>query len=215
MRTDMGVLDFEYMRHFAAGIEALPLPVKMLALHLGAGACTMPRYLAHRYPESRHIAVDIDEALPELARTWWDLPRAPRLRIRAIDGLEFLQGRGDDSADLVIRDAFDPDVTPPHLAGDEFWSHARRVVRGGAALANVGVVPQRLAEAWRDAAHARAHFRHVVAVGEGAVLKGRRRGNVVIIAADAVDEQALRRYAASAALPTSVDATWGLRSAVQ
>ena len=208
MRLEPDVLDFEYMRHMAAAIDAWPGAATMLAMHVGAAACTLPRYLVHRYPTSRHIAVDVDVTLTQLARTWWDLPRAPQLRLRAQDGLEALTTRHDHSLDLVVRDAFVADRTPTHLADDAWWSHARRVVRpDGLVVANVATVPGTdLGRA--DAAAARAHFGQVVAIAEHAVLKGKRRGNVILAAGTFVDVDALRRYAASAPLPTGVAPDW-------
>ena len=71
---------------------------------------------------------------------------------------------------------------PPHLAAAEWWAHARRVVReGGLVVANVAVTPQSPAAA-ADARAARDAFAHVLAVGEHAVLKRKRRGNVVLVA---------------------------------
>ncbi|WP_430867031.1 spermidine synthase [Demequina aurantiaca] len=208
MRPEMDVLDFEYMRHMAAAVDAWNPVGRWLALHVGAAACSLPRYLAHAYPESGHIAVDIDTTLPELVREWWDLPRAPRLRIRTQDGLAALETRRDDSLDLVVRDAFAGDATPPHLADAEWWRQARRAVRpSGLVVANVGTRPGTILGR-DDTRAARAHFSHVVAVAEHAVLKGKRRGNVVLVAGDSIDTGALGRYAASAPLPTGVDAGW-------
>ncbi|WP_084104270.1 spermidine synthase [Demequina sp. NBRC 110056] len=208
MRADPEVLDFEYMRHFAAAIRAWGPPERMLALHVGAGVCTMARHLSHAYPDSRHIAVDVDATLPELARSWWDLPRSPQLRVRAQDGLAAVAERHDDSLDLILRDAFACDATPPTLADEAWWGHARRVLRpGGLVVANVKTVPGHATHR-PDALAARSVFPGVVAVGEGAVLKGRRRGNAVLVAGDSVDVAALRRYAASAPLPTSVTPDW-------
>ncbi|MFN3865326.1 MAG: spermidine synthase [Demequina sp.] len=208
MRVDAGVLDFEYMRHFAAAIAAWGPPPRMLALHVGAGVCTMARHLSAAYPDSRHIAVDVDATLPALAREWWDLPRAPQLRVRQQDGLEAVVTRHDASLDLLLRDAFAGDTTPAPLADATWWAHARRVVRpDGLVAANVSSVPGRATHR-PDVAAAREAFRTVVAVAEPAVLKGRRRGNVVLVGAEAVDVDALRRYAASAPLPTGVDAAW-------
>ncbi|WP_144268216.1 spermidine synthase [Demequina sp. NBRC 110055] len=208
MRVEKDVLDFEYMRHIAAVIEAWQRPARMLALHVGAGVCTMARYLVHAYPDSRHIAVDIDTALPELARQWWDLPRSPQLRVRAQDGLDAVASRHDDSLDVLVRDAFSEALTPPTLADAVWWSHARRTVRaGGVVVANVGTVPGSAAHV-ADAAAARAAFGDVVAIGEPAVLKGKRRGNVVLAAGAGLNVDELRRYAASAPLPTVVDAAW-------
>ncbi|MDN4477128.1 spermidine synthase [Demequina lignilytica] len=210
MHPDPDHLDFEYMRHLAAAVRAWGPPPRMLALHVGAAACTLPRHLAHRYPDSGHIAVDVDTTLPELVRTWWDLPRAPRLRIRAQDGLDAVASRREHSLDLVVRDAFAGDETPTHLAGTDWWAAAARAIRpGGLVLANVGTRPGSRAAA-ADAAAARAALPVAVAIGEHAVLKGRRRGNVVLAAAHGpeVDIDALRRYAASAPLPTGVDPGW-------
>ncbi|WP_162197252.1 spermidine synthase [Demequina pelophila] len=223
LHPDPEVLDFEYMRHLSAAVAAWSPPARMLALHVGAAACTFPRHLAHRYPDSGHIAVDIDATLPELVRTWWDLPRSPRLRIREQDGLAALESRRDRSLDLVVRDAFAGDTTPAHLATPEWWGHARRALRpGGLVLANVGTRPGAVSP---DAAAARAAFGAAVAIGEHAVLRGKRRGNVVLAAvrpaddaaagddagagtATGLDVDALRRYASSAPLPTGVDPNW-------
>lgn len=208
MRAEPDVLDFEYMRHMAAAIDAWQPPATMLALHVGAAACTLPRYLVHRYPTSRHIAVDVDTTLTSLARTWWDLPRAPQLRIRAQDGLVAVATRHDHSLDLLVRDAFAGDRTPDHLSDHTWWSHARRTVRpDGLVVANVATVPATdLGK--DDAAAARAHFPSVAAIAEHAVLKGKRRGNVILVAGSDVDVDALRRYAASAPLPTGVNPSW-------
>ncbi len=208
MREDPALLDFEYMRHFAAAIKVWGPPERMLALHVGAGVCTMARHLVAVYPDSRHIAVDVDATLPELAREWWNLPRSPQLRVREQDGLAAVESRHPESLDLLIRDAFAGDSTPAPLADDVWWSHARRVVRpGGLTIANVSSVPGRATHRL-DTLAARSVFPTVVAVAEPAVLKGRRRGNVVLVASESVDIDSLRRYAASAPLPTGVDPLW-------
>ncbi len=100
---------------------------------------------------------------------------------------------------------------PPHLETPDWWAHARRVVRdGGLVVANVAVMPQAPAAA-RDAHAARDAFGAVSAVGEHAVLKRKRRGNVVLVATAQPQGElaaALGRYAASAPLPTGVAANW-------
>ncbi|WP_062294358.1 spermidine synthase [Demequina phytophila] len=208
--ADPDVLAFEYMRHLSAVVDAWGPPPRLLALHVGAAACAFPRHLAHRLPDSGHIAVDVDATLPELVRGWWDLPRAPRLRIRAQDGLEAVASRRDESLDLVVRDAFAGDATPVALAGPEWWGHAARALRPrGLVLANVGTRPGDPTAA-ADVAAARGAFDDVAAIGEHAVLKGRRRGNVVLAAVKggSLDLTPLRRYAGSAPLPTGVATDW-------
>ena len=212
LNTDPDVLDFEYMRHEAAAIKAWDAgrdDHAWLALHVGAAACTLPRHLAHAHPLSRHIAVDVDVALAEYARRWWDLPRAPRLRIREEDGLVALSRREAGTLDLVVRDAFAGDTTPPHLAGAPWWGHAKRVLRsGGLVVANTAVRPADRASG-DDAKAAAGAFGAVLVVGEHAVLKRKRRGNVILVTgADDEVTAALKRYAASAPLPTGVVAGW-------
>lgn len=209
MRSEPDVLDFEYMRHEAAVIDAWARPEKMLALHIGAGVCTLPRYLVNAYPASRHIAVDVDADLPALARQWWDLPRAPMLKIRHQDGWAAVADRHDNSVDLIVRDAFADGVTPESLASPEWWGHAVRVLRpGGLVVANIGTKPGSSAHK-ADARSAWDVCGDLVALGEPAVLKERRRGNVILATRAGLDVHALQRYAASAPLPTGVSLTWG------
>lgn len=210
LNPDPTVLDFEYMRHMSAAVGAWEPPARMLALHVGAAACTFPRHLVHRWPDSGHIAVDIDATLPQLVRTWWDLPRAPQLRIREQDGFDAVATRRDASLDLIVRDAFAGDTTPAALTGADWWGHAARALRpGGLVLANVGTVPGQTTAA-NDVRAARTTFAQVVVMGEHAVLKGKRRGNLVIAATSGrIDTDALARYGASAPLPTGVSETWG------
>lgn len=209
LRADPAHLDFEYMRHAAAAIATWGPPARMVVLHVGGAACTFPRHLAHRYPDSRHLVVEVDPDLARLAREWGDLPRAPRLRIRVGDGLEVLRSRPDGSADVVFRDAFAGDATPDHLADEAWWTEVRRVIRpGGLAIANVAAVP-RSDSARQEARFAGRAFAAVCAIGEPAALAGTRVGNATIVAGDALDLDGLRRYAASAPLPTVLRVGWG------
>ena len=209
IQSDPEYLEFSYMRDIAGAISAWEPPEKLLAVHLGGAACTLPRYLCHRYPSSRHVVVEVDAELARLARQWQDLPRAPQLRIRVGDALEVMKSRHDDSADVIVRDAFVKAATPPHLTGEDFWSHARRVTRGsGIVTANIAVNPGE-DDARVDARTAAAHFRMTVAIGHPLAVKGSRRGNVVLIAGDNVAVGALERYASRAAEPTIVVPRWG------
>lgn len=81
--ADPTLLEFEYMRWIAQLLESQrPRDERLRVLHLGGGACSMARYLAATYPNARQVVVEIDGRLAELVRDWFDLPRAPLLRIR-------------------------------------------------------------------------------------------------------------------------------------
>ena len=94
---------------------------------------------------------------------------------------------------------------PAELGTVEWFGEVARVLApGGLLLANVADEPG-LRYAGRVAAGARVAIGPVALVGLHEVLKGKRFGNVVLVAsADAVDVWTLRRATASAPLPTGV-----------
>lgn len=185
---------FEYMEIMATVLDQLPAgPLDVV--HLGAAGCAMARLIDATRPGSRQIGIDIDARLLELARAWFDLPRAPRLRLRAGDAREQLASLRTASADIVIRDVFAGDITPPHLLTAEFVSDVLRVLRpGGLYLVNcVGKPPLTTARSEVATLLAALQSRRetspdgplqdgqVALATEPGVLKCRRNGNVVLI----------------------------------
>jgi spermidine synthase len=174
-------LEFEYMQHMAVIADHVLGPGRPVrALHLGAGACSLPRALDATRPGSRQVAVEIDAALAYLVREWFDLPRAPRLRIRVGDARQALAVTPPASQDLVVRDVFAERGVPAHLRTLEFTGQVADALREtGAYLVNCTDVPP-LLDARREAATMARHFPHVAVVAEPGILKGRRYGNVVL-----------------------------------
>jgi SAM-dependent methyltransferase len=176
-------------------------------LHLGAGAGSLARFWDAERPGSRQLAIDIDAALLRLVRERFDLPRAPRLRLRAGDAGDAVASARPDWYDVVVRDVFAGDETPPHVRTREFAGQVARTLRpGGVFLANCAGLPSAggarhelfrvstpgaspLAGARRElAALADGFGADAVAAGrlaliaEPGVLKGRRFGNIVLVA---------------------------------
>ncbi|GAC51257.1 spermidine synthase [Gordonia aichiensis] len=183
---DPSALDFEYLRQMAAVIDdrfpdaSTPLRV----LHLGGAACALARTLADRYPRARQVAVEIDAELARLVREWFDLPRAPRLRIRVGDARTVTESLTEGSRDVVIRDAFADARTPSHLTTVEFVQAVKRVLTpGGLYLANCGDA-RTLDLVRADAAAVADVFANVMLIADPAMLKGRRTGNVVVVGSD-------------------------------
>lgn len=176
-------LEFEYMQQMAAVLDRLPTPGGPLtAVHLGAGGCALARYVHATRPGSRQVAVELDAALPSLVRDWFDLPRAPALRIRAGDARAELAGMATSSTDVVVRDVFAGDRTPEHVTTLEFTTEVARVLRdGGLYLANCADRPP-LALVRAEAATLAAVLPHVAVVAEPGQLRGRRYGNLVLAA---------------------------------
>lgn len=177
-------LEFEYMQQMAALTTHLPHgPID--AVHLGAGACTVPRWLHASRPGSRQLAVDIDQQLLDLVRSWFALPRSPHLRLRGVEARAAVAGLPAASADLVVRDVFAGDLTPGPLTTAEFCADVARVLRpGGLYLANCADRPP-LTTARSEAATLRSVWPHVAVVAETGVLRGRRYGNLVLAASAA------------------------------
>ncbi len=202
---DPGYLDFEYVRRLGHVIDAAaPAGQPLRVLHLGAGALTLARYVAVTRPGSPQLAVEVDAALVDLIRLRLP-PRNPRLRVRVGDARAELERLRAGSFDVVIADVFAGGRTPAHLTSAEFWTAARRAVRGtswgGVVAANVADGPP-LAHARAQVATARAVFPHACLIADAAVLRGRRFGNLVLAASpEPLPVDALTRRAAGDPMP--------------
>jgi SAM-dependent methyltransferase len=176
-------LEFEYMRWLGFLIDLAGEPEQPInVLHLGGGAWTLPRYIAHTRPGSRQRVVEIDEPLIEFVRELLPLPKNSNIRVRAGDAREVLTGLTDDSVDLMIVDVFSGARIPAHLTSAEFLEQAARVLRpGGIYAANLADGPG-LNFARSQVATAQTAFPEVAIVAQPPVLRGRRFGNLVLVA---------------------------------
>ena len=201
-------LDFEYMRWMAALIESRWPPsdvsaAKLRGLHLGGGACSLARYFSAAYPDARQVVVELDGKLAEYVRGWFDLPKAPLLRIRVGEARAVTETLTEHTRDFIIRDVFAGAFTPRPLTTAEFNQHAKRVLApGGLYVANSGDAPD-LKNAREDAATIAAAFKHTVIIADPAMLKGRRYGNMVMAGSDVPfgDDPQLRRRLLGGAVP--------------
>lgn len=179
-------LEFEYVRRIGHVLDLAGEPGAALdVVHLGGGALTLPRYLAVTRPGSRQRVVEIDQPLTDLVREHLPLPRGARIRVRADDARVGLAALHTASADVVVCDVFAGARTPGHLTSAEFVTDVHRVLRpGGVYAANVADGPP-LRFARGQVATVRSVFRHVCLLAEPGTLRGRRFGNLVVVASDA------------------------------
>jgi spermidine synthase len=184
-RADPTHLDFPYMRWIADVLDVgWSADTPLRAVHVGAGGCVLPRYLAATRPGSHSEAFESDDAVLDALATMLDLRAEPGLRVRLGDGRVLLAGRPARSADVVVTDAFSGPVVPAHLTTIEYQREVRRVLRaGGVHVMNVIDVPPGRA-ARRQAATLLDAYAEVVLLAPRAVVAGRRTGNVVLAAAD-------------------------------
>lgn len=178
-------LGFAYQRRIGHLIDLAAPPGRPLQLlHLGGGALTLARYAAATRPRSVQQAVEVDERLTQLVRAELPLERNWRIRVRAGDARAGLAKLPDGWADLVIADVFSGARTPAHLTSVEFLGEVRRVLRpSGTYAANIADGPP-LRHLRAQIATAAAVFSERALVADPPVLRGRRFGNGVLIAAD-------------------------------
>lgn len=186
-------LEFEYMQQMLLAMEPVLAGAAPRVLHLGGAACAFARTIHALHPRTRQLVVELDGALARYAREWFDLPRAPALRIRVGEAREAVTGMSG-TWDVVVRDAFAGARVPQHLTTVEFLRLvAQRLTDDGLYVGNLVDTPP-LPVARQEVATAREVFAHVALAVEPPILKGRRFGNLVVIASRApLDEARLTR----------------------
>ncbi len=134
---DPAHLEFWYVRRIVGAIETLAPAGDVDVIAVGGGAMTVPRYLATTRPGSRQTVLEIDPDLVDVVEDEFGLPVA-RDRIIVGDGRVGLRALPDDSADVIVGDAFGSRAVPWHLATEEFMADVERVLRpGGIYVANM------------------------------------------------------------------------------
>jgi spermidine synthase len=211
--ADPGYLEFEYVRRIGHAADlAFPARAPLRALHLGGGALTLPRYIAHTRPGSRQLVAELDDQLTDLVRGHLPLPAGHRIRVRAADARAVAESAREASYDLVIADVFAGAVTPGHLTTAEFAAATARALRPGGVYAVNVAAGLPLDGARTAVATIRSVYKETCVIAEASVLRGRRRGNLVIIASDQpLPEAALGRAAAGDPFPARVVAGEDLR----
>lgn len=180
--ADPTLLEFEYMQHATCALDAaLPEGEAVRAIHLGAAGCALPLAWSILRPGSKQTAVEVDAALAEGARRWFDLPRAPALAIRVGDGRAVLGGMRPGSADVIVRDAFAAGRVPAHMRTRGFIELAKsRLKPGGVLILNCAHGAG--ADARAEIATIRSVFPEAVSVQDPKVGRSGRRGNVLVVA---------------------------------
>lgn len=179
-------LFFEYIARMGHVIDQLKLPGEPLtALHLGAGALTIPRYIEATRPGSRQQVLELEPALVELVRRELPLPRGASIRVRYGDAratLAKLPAGLKGTVDVLVVDVFGGARIPAHVTSVEFHREC------AAFLAPDGVLLVNVADG-SGAAFARGQaatltmvFVDVAVLAEPQVLRGRRFGNFVLVA---------------------------------
>lgn len=202
-------LAFDYVRRTGDVVDALAAPGEPLrVVHVGGAGLTLPRYVAATRPRSWQVVLEPDEELTARVREELPLPRRSGVRVRPVagrPGLEALRGAG---ADLVVVDAYADGEVPADLVTAEALAVVAEV------LAPDGVLVANLSDRTpftlvRDVVAALPppldRLDRVALGAEPATLRGRRGGNVLLVAGpDPRAAEALASGAASGVAPYRV-----------
>jgi spermidine synthase len=195
-------LEIEYMRRLGHLADlAAPAGMPLDVLHLGGGALTLARYVEASRPGSRQLAVESNPTVAALVSRRLPVAQSGRARHRRPESGQARPATGEigvlvadaratlerlpaGSFDVLVVDVFAGAQTPAHLTSVEFTVAGARVLRSSGIYAvNVGDGPP-LAHARGRVAAVRSVFAHVCVLVEPAVLRGRRFGNLVVVASD-------------------------------
>lgn len=192
---DPSDLFFEYMRRIGHVIDLFrPAGEPISVLHLGAGAFSLPRYVDATRPGSRQQVIELETALVDLVREAAPLPKRASIRVRHGDAREVvgkLPAGMHGAMDLVVVDIFSGSQTPAHVSSVEFYKLVQPL------LAPDGVVVLNAADGTGlpfvrgQIATLQSLFSEVAAIAEPQVLKGRRFGNVVMVASNTPNSETL------------------------
>ncbi len=186
--ADPTELHFDYIQRIGHIIDsAFPRGESITALHLGAGALTLPRYIEVTRPKSRQQVIEIERDLIEFVREHLPVPRGASIRCRYGDAREVMDQlpsglRG--TVNLIVVDVFRGARTPAHVTSAEFYRSASALLSpGGVLVANIADGPPHTF-ARGQLATLRHVFAHAIATGEQGVMRSKRFGNVVLAASD-------------------------------
>ncbi|MEO3814955.1 amino acid adenylation domain-containing protein [Sphaerisporangium sp. B11E5] len=181
---DPSFLHFTYMRLMGDVIDAIGGEA-LDCVHVGGGACTLPRYVSATRPGSSHLVVEPDEALVDLVCEQLDLRSLPDTRVMISGGREAAERLPSASADVILLDAFVGGKVPEELATADYMAELSRLLREPGTLVVNLADGGDLAFARRLLAGVHEVFDHVVLLAEAGVLQDHKLGNLVVAASNA------------------------------
>jgi len=178
-------LFFEYVQRMGHVIDQLGMPGEPItAVHLGAGALTLPRYVEATRPGSRQQVIELESDIVDLVRAELPWSKKASIRVRHGDAREVLgklPAGLHGTVDLVVVDVFSGARTPAHVTSIEFYRLAVALLAPqGIILANVADGPG-LVFARSQAATLSSAIGNVAILAETQILKGKRFGNLVLV----------------------------------
>jgi spermidine synthase len=182
---------FDYLARLLLVVRLWAAPrVPLKVLHLGGGAMTLARAIASARAGSAQTVVDRDGDL--LALVSRVLPAPAGVEVVIGDARAHLEELSERVYDVIVADVFEGAWMPDSVATTGFAAAARRALRPRGLLAmNVTDVPP-LSHTRIQVATLQSVFADVAVLADPAVLRGRKAGNAVLVAADTLSDLPVR-----------------------
>ncbi len=177
---------YEYLRRIGHVVDlAAPSGAPIAALHLGAGALTLARYIQATRPGSIQHAVELERELLDFVLQQFPLPTGTQLTTHIGDARYALADLASGlTFDVVILDIFSGPEAPEHIACNEFYEEAAaRLAPGGVLIVNVGdetglTLVRSQINALR---RAMSPTGDVAAFAQSGMFSGRFPGNIILV----------------------------------
>lgn len=136
---------FPYARMMMASLLLNPDPQRILVVGLGGG--TLPVALTELFPDAQLTVVEIDPAVVDVAKEFFDYEPTANTELVVQDARVFTKrralnlrqaaaaGQTAEGYDLVMLDAFNGDYIPEHLLTREYLLETRSIMAPGGILA--------------------------------------------------------------------------------
>lgn len=181
--AEPGDVFYEYLRRIANAVDLLKEPGEPInALHLGAGALTLARYIQATRAGSVQHAVELERELLDFVLEQLPMPEGSALTSHVGDAREALaELPAGLMFDVVILDIFSGPDAPAHLACADFYREAAALLAPEGILAvNVGDEPGFTLVASQSKALQEA-MTSVAAYGTSMLFSRRYPGNIILL----------------------------------
>lgn len=127
-------LVWDYVKAMFSGLLFVEAPKRILIVGLGGGS--IPTAMQEMFPDLVIDVVELDQAVLNVAKEYFNLQLSDQLKVHIGDGRVFIKRAVQKKAvyDVVILDAFDESYIPYHLTTVEFFEAVYQVLASDGVL---------------------------------------------------------------------------------
>ena len=129
--TDPYKLELDYVRAMTIWLLFKPT-FDDDALLVGLGGGSLTKHLLQYFPECRLKAIEYRKSVVKIARSYFDLPLDPRLKIIVDDGGDFIRQRAETCREhysLLFIDAFDHEGMASSICNEAFFDACKALLK--------------------------------------------------------------------------------------